>query len=81
MDGQPTRWGQWGPDYLQRPYGFEARGLNGMEAPMYMITARALTNDPQFDFGLQQLLDWGYHKGTVRQKLTFPPESVVPWAD
>ncbi len=81
MDGQPTRWGQWGPDYLQRPYGFEARGLNGMEAQMYMIAAGALTNDPKFDVGLKQLLDWGYHTETVRQKLTFPPESVVPWDD
>ena len=27
VDGQPTRWGRWDPEYLQRPYGFESRGL------------------------------------------------------
>ncbi len=27
MDGKPTRWGRWDPDYLLKPYGFEARGL------------------------------------------------------
>jgi len=29
MDGKATRWGRWDPDYLLKPYGFEARGLNG----------------------------------------------------
>ncbi len=81
MDGQPTRWGRWDPEYLQRPYGYESRGLNGMEAQMYMTTALALTGDQKFQQGLDQLLKWGYHRYTVRQKLTFPPESVVPWDD
>jgi hypothetical protein len=30
---------------------------------------------------LQQLLKWGYQNYTVRQKLTFPPDLVVPWDD
>jgi len=81
MDGQPTRWGRWDPEYLLRPYGFEARGLNGMEAQTYVTTAYALTGDPKFQEGLEQLLKWGYHHYTVREKLTFPPESVVPWDD
>ncbi|MFP6582879.1 MAG: hypothetical protein VCD00_10030, partial [Candidatus Hydrogenedentota bacterium] len=81
MDGQPTRWGQWSPEYLLTPYGAESAGLNGMEAQMYVTTAHALTGDQKFADGLQQLLDWGYHKYTVRQKHTFPPESVVPWDD
>ncbi|MBM3881550.1 MAG: hypothetical protein FJ387_17805 [Verrucomicrobia bacterium] len=81
MDGQPTRWGRWDPAYLLRPYGFEARGLNGMEAQTYVHTAFALTGDPKYQAGLEQLLQWRYHTYTVRQKLTFPPESVVPWDD
>jgi hypothetical protein len=81
MDGKPTRWGRWDPDYLLKPYGFEARGLNGMEAQTYMITAMALTGDPKFKAGLDQLLKWRYHTYTVRQKLTFPPDAVVPWDD
>lgn len=81
MDGKPTRWGRWDPDYLQRPYGFVARGLNGMEALTYMHTAYALSGDPKFEQGLNQLLEWRYHTYTVRQKLTFPPDEVVPWDD
>ena len=81
MDGKPTRWGRWDPEYLLRPYGFEARGLNGMEAQTYVQTAYALTGDARFQAGLEQLLSWRYHTYTVRQKLTFPPDAVVPWDD
>ena len=81
MDGKPTRWGRWDPDYLQRPYGFESRGLNGMEAQTYMHTAYALTGDAKFQQGLQELLKWRYHTYTVRQRLTFPPDQIAPWDD
>jgi hypothetical protein len=80
-DGKPTRWGRWDPEYLQRPYGFESRGLNGMEAQTYMHAAYALTGDPKFEAGLQQLLKWGYQTYTVRQKITFPPDQVATWDD
>jgi hypothetical protein len=81
LDGKPTRWGRWDPEYLQRPYGFESRGLNGMEAQTYMHAAFAMTGEEKFHTGLEQLLKWRYHTYTVRQKLTFPPEAVVPWDD
>ncbi len=81
MDGVPTRWGRWDPDYLLRPYGIESRGLNGMEAQTYVTTAFAMTGEPKFRDALDQLRKWGYPNYTVRQKLTFPPESVVSWDD
>ncbi|SPE50342.1 conserved exported hypothetical protein [Verrucomicrobia bacterium] len=81
LDGKPTRWGRWDPDYLLRPYGFESRGLNGMEAQTYMHTAYALTGDAKYQRGLEQLLKWRYHTYTVRQRLTFPPDAVAPWDD
>ncbi len=81
MDGQPTRWGRWDPEYLQRPYGFEARGLNSLEAQTYMWTALALSGDEKFRAGLKQLIDWGYPEYTLRQKITFPPENVITWDD
>lgn len=81
MDGQPTRWGRWDPDYLLRPYGIDSRGLNGMEAQTYMQTAFALTGDAKFQRGLEQLLKWRYQAYTVRQRVTFPPEQVAPWDD
>lgn len=81
MDGKPTRWGRWDPDYLLRPYGMDARGLNGMQAQSYVWTAYKLTGDEKYKRGLDQLLEWRYHTYTVRQKLTFPPDLVVPWDD
>lgn len=81
MDGKTTRWGRWDPEYLLRPYGFEARGLNGMEAQTYVTTAFALTGDLKYRKGLEQTIQWRYHTYTVRQKITFPPDSVVPWDD
>jgi hypothetical protein len=81
MDGKPTRWGRWDPDYLFRPYGMYARGLNGMSAQNYMRTAYALTGDSRFEEGFQQLIDWGYHTYTVQQRITFPPSDIAPWDD
>ncbi len=81
MDGKPTRWGRWDPNYLLRPYGYDSRGLNGMEAQAFMRTAFALTGNAKYEEGFRQLLKWGYHTYTVRQKVTFPPENVVPWDD
>jgi len=72
VDGKPTRWARWDPEYLQRPYGYDARGLNGMEALAMTETAIALAGDEKFKRGKQQLLDWGYHKEALRQKLVFP---------
>jgi hypothetical protein len=80
-DGKPTRWGRWDPEYLQRPYGFESRGLNGLEAQTYMHVAFALTGNSKFQAGLQQLLQWRYQTYTVRQKITFPPDQVATWDD
>lgn len=81
MDGKPTRWGRWNPEYLLRSYGYAGRGLNGMEALMYMQTALSITGDDKFKAGYQQLIDWGYQQNTLRQKNVFPPEIVMPWDD
>jgi hypothetical protein len=81
MDGKPTRWGRWDPQYLMTPYGIDSRGLNGMEAQTYMQTAYALTGDAAFQEGLEQLLKWRYQNYTVRQRITFPPDQIAPWDD
>ncbi|MCP4642078.1 MAG: hypothetical protein GY851_16665, partial [bacterium] len=81
MDGKPTRWGRWDPEYLLRPYGYIDRGLNGLEAQMFMRAAEGVTGDKKFEDGYDQLLEWRYHKNTLRQRKVFPPEDVVPWDD
>ena len=81
LDGKPTRWGRWNPEYLQGPYGADARGLNGMEAQTYVTTAWALSGDEKFQRAIEQTVKWRYPSYTVRQKLTFPPDQMVPWDD
>jgi hypothetical protein len=81
MDGKPTRWGRWDPQYLLRPYGYVDRGVNGLEALTMMRIAFGLTGDQKFEDGYQELVKLGYAKNTIRQKNTFPPETIAPWDD
>ncbi len=81
MDGKPTRWGRWDPTYLLRPYGYMDRGVNGLEALTFMHTALNLSGDKKFKDGYEQLMKWGYHTNTIRQKNVFPPEHIAPWDD
>jgi hypothetical protein len=46
-----------------------------------MQTAYSITGDQKFNKGLQQLVSWGYHTNTIRQKNTFPPATLAPWDD
>jgi hypothetical protein len=81
MDGKPTRWARWNPEYLLRPYGYADKGLNSLEALAFMETAWAITKDEKFRLGNQQLIKWGYPANTIRQKNVFPPETIAPWDD
>lgn len=81
MDGKPTRWGRWNPEYLLRPYGYVDRGINGLEALAFIKTAQSITGDDKFNKGYKQLIDWGYPANTLRQKNVFPPENLAPWDD
>jgi len=73
VDGKPTRWARWDPEYLHGKAGFYAQGLNGMEILTYMQTAYAFTKDSKFSEGKQALIELGYPRAVVRQKLTFHP--------
>ena len=76
LDGKPTVWGRWDPEYFASLRGFAARGLNGLEVLCAMKTAAALTADPKFDGAYKQLLDMRYPSHVLRQKLTFPSEAI-----
>ncbi len=81
VDGQPTRWARWDPEYLQTPYGYYARGLNGMEAFNYVTTAFHFTADPKFSAAKEQLIGWNYFADILRQKLTFPLDNFCHFDD
>ncbi len=70
LDGKPTVWGHWDPEYFNgkgRPH----QGLKGLEALTYMRVAYAITGDEKYNTEFQRCLDWGYLKKVIWQKLTF----------
>ena len=73
VDGRPTRWARWDPEYLQTPYGYYARGLNGMGAFNYLTTALHFTGDEKFAKAKELYLTQGYLPDILRLKLTFHP--------
>lgn len=82
LDGKPTRWGNWDPDYFGRAgEGNAARGLNALEVLSFIKTAEALTGEPRFTRGYQELVKLGYPDYTLRQKCTFPPGDVLQFLD
>jgi hypothetical protein len=81
MDGKPTRWGRWDPQYLLRPYGYNDRGVNGLEVLAFMQAAYAVSGNEKYKKGFEQLVGYGYLTNTLRQKNTFPPATLAPWDD
>ncbi len=73
VDGLPTRWARWDPEYLNSPNGFLARGLNGLEAFSMVTSSFHFTKDAKFQKGREHLLQQGYLKDILRQKQAFPP--------
>ncbi len=73
VDGKPTRWARWDPEYLHGTQGFYAQGLNGLEILDYMQTTFALTGDAKFSDAYGKLKEIGYQNAVLRAKLTFPP--------
>jgi hypothetical protein len=81
IDGKPTRWARWDPEYLQTPYGYYARGLNGLEAFNYMTTALHFTGDEKFAKGKRELIGCDYFADILRQKLAFSPGMITHFDD
>lgn len=72
LDGKPTVWGQWSPDFIFSPYHTDERGLNAVQALGFMAVANSLFPSDKFQKARQQLIDWSYLRVTLRQKITFP---------
>jgi hypothetical protein len=79
-DGQPTRWGRFGPDYLYTAQGWEQRGLNSLMLLTYLAIAQEITGDAKYAETAEMLRDkYFYDINTVQPRPYFPPENVVPW--
>ncbi|MFO0900923.1 MAG: hypothetical protein U0836_26135 [Pirellulales bacterium] len=81
VDGKPTRWGRWDPEYFKTDEGRYDRGLQCLEILSFMKVAGAVSGDPKFEAAYQQLVGLGYPTFAVRQRNTFPPEDVLHFLD
>ncbi len=81
VDGKPTRWGRWDPDYFLTEEGRYDRGLQSLELLSFIKTAEALTGEPKFTAAYQELVGLGYPQYTLRQRQNQPPDSVLHFLD
>ncbi len=81
IDGKPTRWGRWDPEYFQSEEGMFDSGLQSLEILSFLKTAEWATGDAQFGAAYQTLVDMDYPQKTLRQRKVFPPDSVANFED
>ena len=81
VDGRPTRWGRWDPDYFLTEEGHYDRGLQSLELLSFIKTAEVLTGEPKFATAYQELVRLGYPQYTLRQRQNQPPDSVLHFLD
>ena len=81
LDGKPTRWGRWDPEYFQSDEGKYDRGLQAVELLSFIKSAEHWTGDPSFTEAYRELVRLGYPEFTLRTRNTFPPDSVLHFLD
>ena len=77
LDGKPTRWGRWDPEYFMTDEGGTDRVLQALEILSFMKTAATLTGDSKFAAAYQKLVELGYPGYTLRQRNTPPPPENI----
>ncbi len=76
-DGKPTRWGVYGPQYLNRdPSWWPDRGLKSLSILSYLAVAEHVTGDPKYAAASRQLIDHeGYAQNAMYPKVQNGPGS------
>jgi len=72
LDGKPTVWGRWEPEFIYSPIHTDERGLNSIQALSMVALANAIIGGKKYQDAKQQLLQWKYDKNALRQKIVFP---------
>ena len=79
-DGEPTRWGDFSPEYLNSMRGWAQRGLNSMMMLSFLRATEHVTGDAKYAEVFDQLCaEHKYDFLAMQSKSYFPPEDVVPW--
>ncbi len=76
-DGRPTRWGVYGPSYLNRdPDWWPERGLKSLSMLSYLAVAAHVTGDPKYLAASRELIDkHGYAHNAMHPKVQQGPGS------
>lgn len=76
-DGYPTRWGIFGPDWLNRdPRWWPERGLNSLSMLSYLAVAAHVTGEGKYEAASRQLIDQhGYGQNVMYPKVQHGPGS------
>ena len=73
LDGKPTVWARWSPEFINDPHHIAERGLNSAQALAIVETARHIVGDTdKYREAKAQLIEWGYPDNVLRTKMTFP---------
>lgn len=75
VDGKPTVWGRWDPEYFNGK-GKYAKGLNGLEILTYLRVTHAVTGDAKYLDAYNGLLERGYAEEVVHQKHVSPTPMI-----
>lgn len=77
IDGSPTRWGVFGPQFLNRdPHWWPERGLNSLSILSYLTVAAHVTGDAKYTDAARELVDrHGYAQNLMFPKVHFGPGS------
>ena len=76
-DGKPTRWGIYGPQYLNHdPKWWPERGLNSLSILTYLTVAAHITGDQKYAAALRELIDrYSYAHNIMCPKMQHGPGS------
>jgi len=76
-DGKPTRWGIYGPPFLNAdPNWWPERGLNSLSILSYLAVATHVTGDPKYEAASRELIDrHGYAQNLMYPKVQHGPGS------
>jgi hypothetical protein len=76
-DGKPTRWGVYGPQYLNHdPNWWPERGLKSLSILSYLAVAEHITGDPKYAAASRELIDReGYAHNAMYPKVQNGPGS------
>ncbi len=77
FDGKPTRWGVYGPQFLNAsPYWWAERGLKSLSILCYLSVAAHVTGDAKYEKAARELIErHGYAQNAMYPKVQHGPGS------